>query len=261
VQILDCPIPMECSPSRSQIRIEKARLILGRNVVNRVLGFALFLLGAKREEIARLLGIPYGTFLSFLSRADKLGVAAFQDRRRKAGDQATAPRPPTTATAEVSVRQRGGDTIVSLSGVGPELVLPRSDPFRRKVVLLGFVIDGLLSPKAVADVLGYSPRHVRHLARKMAEGGAEDLVDQRKGQLCDYRYTSEVKSEIVLQFAVNAMTGRPTSSRVLTRDINERRDLGLADRSVRWHLDRLGLAMIAAALPSLVENLKRGSNR
>lgn len=259
MQILDCPMPLECSRSRSQSRIERARLIFGRKVVNRVLGFALFLLGAKREEIARMLEIPYGTFLSFLSRADKLGVAAFQDRRRKSGDQAIASLP--TAPAKVSIVQHDADTIVSLSAVGPELVLPRSDPFRRKVVLLGFVIDGLLSPKAVAEVLGYSPRHVRHLARKMAEGGAEDLLDQRKGQLCDYRYTSEVKSEIVLQFAVNAMTGRPTSSRVLTRDINERRDLGLADRSVRWHVDRLGLAMIAAALPSLVEDLKRGSNR
>ena len=80
--MLNCPINLAFSSIHSKKRLEKAYKTLGVNVVNKIIGFALFLLGAKREEIAQSLGIPFGTFLSFLTRIDQNGLIAFGDRRK-----------------------------------------------------------------------------------------------------------------------------------------------------------------------------------
>ena len=73
----NCPIDLSFSKIHSNKRIEKAYESLGVKIVTRIIGFTLFLLGAKREDIAQYLQIPMGTFLSFLTRTDQYGLLAF----------------------------------------------------------------------------------------------------------------------------------------------------------------------------------------
>ncbi len=61
------PINLNFSKTHSNKRLEKAYEGFGVNVIKRIIGFSLFLLGAKREDIAQYLQIPMGTFLSFLT--------------------------------------------------------------------------------------------------------------------------------------------------------------------------------------------------
>ena len=80
--MLNCPYKLAFSTTVRTKRLEKAYGILGINVVKRIIGFVLFLLGANRQDIAQYLEVPFGTFLSFLTRVDKHGLHAFEDRRK-----------------------------------------------------------------------------------------------------------------------------------------------------------------------------------
>ena len=61
----------------------------------------------------------------------------------------------------------------------------------------------------------------------------------------------------IKQVAANAVTCKPTSSRVISEQINERCNLHLPDRSVRFHMKKLGLFQITKFLPELVETFKK----
>ena len=138
-----------------------------------------------------------------------------------------------------------------------QLVLPSNSRLQIRVVLLTLVNSKLLPTRAAADALGCTTAHVRTLCRKLQADGAEALLDQRRGQMHDYRITPEVKSELIVQTAAHAMAEYATSSVAIANSVNERMGWQLADRTVRLHMQRLGLAEIAKSLPALVQALKK----
>ncbi len=252
----NCPIELHFSKTHSNKRIEKAYESLGVKIVTRIIGFTLFLLGAKREDIAQYLQIPMGTFLSFLTRTDQYGLLAFEDRRKSAYKKVVK----TEAPVKVSLAVTKQNVIIRLGGNNQAIIIPRKNLLQCKVMLLTFVNNGLLTAKEVAEVLGFSVRHTRDLNVKIHEGDVYWLIDKRKGQIQDYRFTPEIKAELIQQVAANAITGKPTSSRAVSQQIKERCNLVLPDRSVRLHMNKLGLPKISNSLPVLVEDLKKTQN-
>ncbi len=83
------------------------------------------------------------------------------------------------------------------------------------------------------------------------------LVGKRRGQKQDYLVGAEPKAEIIQQLAARAITGKSTSSDVLAEVVNERTQAGLSARTVRWHIQKLGLTHIKKTFPQLVETLKK----
>jgi len=252
----NCPIDLHFSKTHSNKRIEKAYESLGVKIVTRIIGFTLFLFGAKREDIAQYLQISMGTFLSFLTRADQYGLLAFEDRRKSAYKKVVT----TEAPVKVSLAVTEQNVIIQLGGNNQEIIIPRKNLLQCKVILLTFVNNGLLTAKEVSDVLGFSVRHTRDLNGKMHEEDVFCLIDKRKGQIQDYRFTPEIKAELIQQVAANAITGKPTSSRAVSQQIKERCNLVLPDRSVRLHMNKLALPKISKSLPALVEDLKKTQN-
>jgi len=236
--------------------MEKAYKSLGVKIVTRIIGFTLFLLGAKREDIAQYLQMPVGTFLSFLTRTDQYGLLAFEDRRKSAYIKVVKTEP----LVKVSLAMTEQNIIIQLGGNSQAIIIPRKNLLQCKVILLTFVTNGLLTAKEVSEVLGFSVRHTRDLNVKMHEGDVYWLIDKRKGQIQDYRFTPEIKAELIQQVAANAITGKPTSSRAVSQQIKERCNLVLPDRSVRLHMNKLGLPKISNSLPVLVEDLKKTQN-
>ena len=247
------PIDLSFSKINSNKRIEKAYENLGVKIVTRIIGFTLFLLGAKREDIAQYLQIPMGTFLSFLTRTDQYGLLAFEDRRKSAYEKIVK----IGAPVKVSLAVTKQNVIIQLGGNNQAIIISRKNLLQCKVILLTFVNNGLLTAKEVSEVLGFSERHTRNLNVKMHEGDVYWLIDKRKGQIQDYRFTPEIKAELIQQVAANAITGKPTSSRAVSQHIKERCNLVLPDRSVRLHMNKLGLPKISNSLPALVEDLKK----
>jgi len=250
------PFDLHFSKTHSNKRIEKAYESLGGKMVTRIIGFTLFLLGAKREDIAQHLQIPMGTFLSFLTRMDQYGLLAFEDRRKSAYKKAVSTNAPVKASLTVTEQ----NVIIQLSANNQTIIIPRKNLLQCKVILLTFVNNGLLTAKEVSKVFGFSVRHTRDLNVKMHEGDVYWLIDKRKGQIQDYRFTPEIKAELIQQVAANAITGKPTSSRAVSQHIKDRCNLVLSDRSVRLHMNKLGLPTIFKSLPALLEDLKKTQN-
>lgn len=249
----NCPINLSFSKNHSNKRLEKAYESIGINIINRIIGFTLFLLGAKRGDIAQYLQMPMGTFLSFLTRTDRYGLLAFEDRRKSASIKIVK----TEAPLKISLGVTEQNVIIQLSGENQSILIPRKNLLQCKVILLTFVNNGLLSAKEVSEVLGFSLRHTRELNNKMHDRDVYCLIDKRKGQTQDYRFTPEIKGELIQQVAANAVTNKPTSSRLISEQLDERCGLSLPDRSVRLHMKKLGLPKISKTLPALVEDLKK----
>ncbi len=240
------------SETHAQKRFAAASRVFGEKVVRRIVGFALFLLGAKREEIANSLDMPMGTFLAFLNRASHTGLDAFVDRRRR-------PEPVTPAiTSPLTVTLRTGeDTIDVVLNQHTTLPLPKTDPLGCKVVLLSLLNAKLLTPPQVRDALDLSDRHTRSLKAKLASEGSMALLDQRRGQQQDYRITSEIKAEIVQQFVANSVAGDQTSSERIAQDLQERCGVQVSPRTIRHHVSKLGLQSIRESLVELVTAAKK----
>ena len=247
------PINLNFSKTHSNKRLEKAYKSFGVNVIKRIIGFSLFLLGAKREDIALYLQMPIGTFLSFLTRTDQHGLLAFEDRRKFTPIKVVK----TETPLKISLGVTEENVIIQLSSKNQSIIIPRQNILQCKVILLTFLNNGLLSAKEVSEVLGLSVRHTRELNTKIHDEDVYCLIDKRKGQIQDYRFTPEIKAELIQQVAANAITGKPTSSRLISEQINERCNLTLPDRSIRLHMKKLGLPKISEFLPTIVEDLKK----
>ncbi len=254
--MLNYPIDLSFSKPLSNKRLKKAYESLGVKVISRIIGYTFFLLGAKREDITQYLQMSLGTFLSFLTRTDRYGILAFEDRRKSLSIKVVKTEAPLKVTLGVTDQS----VVIQLNRNEQAIIMPRKNVLQYKVILLSFLNSGLLSTKEVSEVLGFSVRHTRDLKNKLYDGDAYCLIDKRKGQLQDYRFTPEVKAELIQQVAANAVTNKPTSSRVISEQVNERCGLSLPDRSVRLHMKNLGLPKISKSLPVLIEDLKKTQN-
>lgn len=256
LQMSNYPFGLNFSKTHSEKRIEKARKNFGANTINRLIGFAFFLLGAKRQDIAQYLQISIGTFLSFLTRTDRYGILAFEDRRKSSSFKVVNIK----ASLKMALNVTDQELIIQLNGDNQSIIIPRENQLQCKVILLTFLQNGLFTVKEVADALGFSVRYTKDLNTKMHDQDVTGLLDKRKGQSQDFRFTPEIKAELIQQLAANAITGKPTSSRAISQQIKERCDLVLPDRSVRLHMNKLGLSKISNSLPALVEDLKKTQN-
>ncbi len=83
------------------------------------------------------------------------------------------------------------------------------------------------------------------------------MIDQRKGQLSDYRFTAEVKAELIQQFVLDIVAEGRASGRSLSEHLLSRCELRLSERSIRDQLGKLGLSRIKESLPNLLSALKK----
>ncbi|OGM11803.1 hypothetical protein A2Z22_02465 [Candidatus Woesebacteria bacterium RBG_16_34_12] len=244
---------LKFSNTHSENRIEKAYSLLGENLVNKIIGFVFFLLGANREQIAKNIDIPLGTFLSFLTRIDKIGIFAFGDRRSSTSLQV---KQSTLPKLDILLQEEENNFIIMLND-DESIRFPKRNSLQCKIILLTFLDNGLLSLKEVSQALNFSTVHTRQLCTKLHNQDAFSLIDKRKGQLIDYAYTPDIKAEMIKQFTVNVVTGGSLSSKDISKQLNDKHDLRLSDRSVRFHMNKLGLHKIAKSLSIEIENLKK----
>ena len=232
-----CPSSLSFSKAHSDKRVEGASKTLGEGVVRRVLAFALFLMGARREDIARHLSIPLGTLFSLLTRITKHGLPAVEDRRQRHSDFLAVPKLQRPA---LKVTSRKSGIVLDFGGEGRAVSIPVSNVLQTKVFLLTLLQNGLLGRAQAAGLLGYSSTHTARMARQLTQGDVEALLDKRRGQTQDYLVTPEVKAELVQQFTVDVIAGGKTSGEAISAELQDRCDIAIPPRTVRHHLARMG---------------------
>ncbi|MBW1743287.1 MAG: hypothetical protein JRJ47_07635, partial [Deltaproteobacteria bacterium] len=180
----NCLSGTEFSSTHSAKRMKNASELLGATVLTRFLAFALFLMGANREEIARRLSIPLGTLFSLLNRIGQQGLPAIEDRRRRHSHFLP---PSTREKSKIEILSSETEIILDF-GISDQTVrIPVQNSLQAKIFLLTLVQNGLLPRTEVAKVLGYSATHIERLAKQLDSGDAHALLDKRRGQKQEYR--------------------------------------------------------------------------
>jgi len=256
IPLIDCQ-NLSFSPRLSENRTDQAQQTLGSIVVQRILCFALYLLGVNRKAIGQLLGIPSETAKSIIKAVNRDGLKALEDRRRLFSTflPKARPEPPP-----ITLKKEEDHIVVDLGVSGRYLKLSRQDPLQLKTVLLSMFNNDLLSKQEVAEAIKLTPSHTVTLARRLNEEGARSLADRRQGQKQEYRVTAPVKAELIQQFAVDIITSGQTSGRKISTELKERCNIAVPARTVRHHLAQIGLREIKQSLPQLLAVVKKTSS-
>jgi len=253
---MDCR-SIEFSAAKSQQRIERYLQVFSPQLLNRILAFALHLLGAKRQVVANMVGMPEESVKTILGSVQNGGFPALRDRRFSAAKSAVQ-APIATREPAVSVHIDGEYCVVEVGFAEKSIKVLRNNQVHLRTLLLSLYQADLLTTNEVSTVLGVTPAYCRELARKLARDDVvETLVDQRQGQQQDYLVGSDVKAQIIQHFAALAVTGRSTSGDALAQVLNESNEFDLSPRTIRWHMNKLGLNTIKRSLPALVDRLKK----
>lgn len=241
------------SPAASKRRMDQATRSLGAEVVSRILALALYLLGARRKELAEFLAVPLDTVKSLVQRVFSDGLPALEDRRRNASTFMSHTVEPET-TCKLLLEQ---EKLVVELNEATRIEIPRRNPLQCRTVLMTMLEAKLLSIGEVAQAIGLSIERVRKLSKKLYQSDIFALIDQRRGQQQDYRLTPEVKAELIQQFVLNLQTNAGTSSKQLSEDLEKRCHIKVAGRTIRQHAAKLGLGQMRKSLPTLLTTLKK----
>jgi hypothetical protein len=244
------------SQKQSQKRIDMALRILPSQVLKKFLFFALYLLGARLNAIASLVKMPEESGKTTISRVMKDGIPAFHDRRQSAKTNGLHIPPPPPSQASVIIEE--DYCAITFGDMEHQLKIPRNHQVHLRTVLLSLLQANLLSVHTVSSTLGITAAHCRELSAKLANDDiTEVLVDKRRGQKQDFLVDLSVKAELIQHFAARAVTGHSTSSQALTELINDTKKTTISSRTIRWHMNKLGLMKIKKTLPQLVETFKK----
>lgn len=246
------------SPKHSQNRIEKTLQVLPELVVKKILFFALYLLGAKMNAIALLVGMPEESGKTTINRILKDGIPALRDRRytAKACEPRLPPAPPHES--QVSVITEDGYCVITFEESNQQLKILQSHRVHLRSVILSLLQADVITMHTASTTLGITVAHCRDLSEKLLDEGVKEvLIDKRKGQKHDLQVNPQVKAELVQQFAARSIAGYSVSSQSLTEILNDKFETTISPRTVRWHMKKLGLMDIKKTLPTLVESLKK----
>jgi transposase len=236
----------------SNKRIKLANKIIGIKIVKWILAFALYLFGATRQAAAKSQGLSYNTFKSFTERIEKDGFSAFFDKRSK-NINITKSKP----IQAVKAYFQDDHFIIYLGMENRFLKIPTNNYIQIKTVLLSFYRNKLIDKHTVAELLGYSTSYIQKITRKLFEEDAGILLDQRQGQKKDYVVTPYMKSELIQQFTANVVLGKKTSSSAISQDLKKRCNITLVARTIRFHIEKLGLSKIKHSLIEIIEAVKK----
>jgi transposase len=251
--LIDCQ-NLVFSNQLSESRINQARQSIGASVIHRVLCYSLYLLGVNRKAVGQVLSIPTETAKSIIKAINRDGIVAFEDRRR----QFSTFLPQTPWQPEpIKLRKEENHIIIDFGKDERTLKINQEDPLQIKTVLLSMLNSGLLTKSQVAEALDLSLSHIATLARRLREQGAMSLMDQRQGQKQEYRVPPEAKAELIQQFAIDVITSGRTSGSKISDELKQRCNITIAPRTVRYHLDRMGMGKIKKSLPQLVSAEKK----
>ena len=248
------------SSERSHKRIQQARTIFGDKIVNRILAWALLLLGASKPMICMTLDIKPGSLRTLLYRLQNQGLGALEDRRSKTSSF----KPNASATPveplKVSLHQKDDDHQIRF-GDSLHLQIPTSNPLLLKSILLCLLNNRMLNRREVAQALQLSEDRVGKLEKKLAEEDVAGLIDQRRGQQQDYVFTPTIKGELIQQFVIDLVRDGKMSGEGLSKHLKERCQYDLSPRSILYHLSHMGLSKIKSTLPAYLETAKKNSSK
>ena len=235
-------------------RIAQAQSLLGSKVIQKLIGYALFLLGATRSNISSYLNIAPGSVRSLILSVNRKGLPALEDQRSK-----TSSFRPSSPPLQITLGIESSEDYLRVKSKtgGLQIDIPESNIIQKKVLLLTLLNNGLLKSSEVADALNLSQDRIKKISGSLQCKDVTGILDQRQGQKKDYRFTPDIKAELIQQFVIDVVTQGKASGEQLALHLNQRCELVLSPRSILHHLSALGLSQIKTSLPAHLAELKK----
>jgi len=238
----------------SEKRTAIANKIIGTTTVKKILSFALYLLGASRKAIAEILNLPYDTFKSFTQRMEQEGISALIDRQLK---QKAIPEINSTVRQKGQVNSTSDFLVINFGIENQSLKIPANNTIQIRTVVLTMLENDFIDIHTASQVLGCHSVHVQRLNRQLQNDDATTFIDKRQGQTKDYVFNPEIKAEMIQQYIANLVINRNVSSQRLSEELRQRCNIDLSSRTIRLHIEKLGLSKIKKSLPELIDSLKK----
>lgn len=243
------------SESLSHNRITKANTLLGDKVVKRILAFSLYLLGVNRKDISEIVNLPINTVKSNIKAILSDGIVAFEDRRQKKSTFLPIDKKDDISIS--TIMDNENFTLIVTPNI--KIQIPSPNKLQLKTLVLTILNNGLMKTEQAAKILNLSTVHTNNLAKEIESTDINCLLDKRKGQSKEYIFNPEIKAELIQQYTLACICKQKTSGKALSQQLKERCQLDLSERSIRYHIEKLGLSHIKKTLPQLFTDLKKNS--
>lgn len=243
------------NPRLSARRLKKAQSIFPIKILLNIMCFSLYILGMKRSMIASTFGLSPNTVRTKIRAFLKEGASALFDRRKKNLLPQIKDEPETTPKIETVIEQTTEDNVLRVGDIC--IAIPKNNHLQTRAVLLTFVQNEIITKAEAAKNLNLSSVHIGYLCNKLKNKDIHSLWDQRQGQKQDYKFTPEIKAQLIQFFTINSLTGKSTSGKAIGENLEAMFKTSFSERSVRFHMRKLGLSHIKRTLPVKYELEKK----
>ena len=245
------------SQTLSNERIEKAYNLFGEKVVKRIIALSFYWCGVNRSQISEIVKLPLNTVKSCIRNLLSNGIVAFEDRRKKASSFL-----PIEKKDDISISLfSDNDNFIIKINSNIEIKIQQKNKLQLKILILTLLNNNLIDLKHAAKALNLSDVHVCNLAKAIESEDVNCLLDKRKGQTKDYKVNPEIKGELIQQFALASISKQKTSGKAISQQLKKRCQLDLSERTIRHHIEKLGLQKIKKSLPKMYDELKKNSGQ
>ena len=243
------------SQALSDERIEKAYSSFGEKVVKRIIALAFYWCGVNRTQISEIVELPLNTVKSSIKNLLSYGITAFEDRRKKVSTFL-----PIEKKDDISISLfSDNDNFIIKINSDIEIKIQQKNKLQLKTLILTLLNNNLINLKQATKALNLSGVHVNNLAKTIESEDVHGLVDKRKGQTKDYKVNPEIKAELIGQFALASINKQKTTGKAISQQLKNQCQLDVSERTIRYHIEKLGLKKIKKSLPKMYNELKKNS--
>ncbi len=245
------------SQALSDERIEKAYNLFGEKVVKRIIALSLYWCGVNRKQISEILALPLNTVKSSIKNLLSNGITAFEDRRKKVSTFL-----PIEKKDDISISLfNDNDNFIITINSTIEIKIQSKNKLQLKTLIVTLLNNNLIKLKHAAQALNLSDVHVHNLAKAIESEDVHCLVDKRKGQTKDYKINPDIKGEIIQQYALASISKQKTSGKAIAQQLKNRCQLAVSERTIRHHIEKLGLKKMKKSLPKMYNEFKKNSGQ
>jgi transposase/competence protein ComGC len=248
------------SEVKQQSRLAAAEAALGKRTIERLLAFSSYLLGGSRQDIAQTFHYSIPGLTSMVQRVYQQGPEAFtqvQGPRQKSLKKLITPEAIISTKPKDAIETEIIDNMLKIKVNIPTTLEIPFDPEQPidQLFILKCQNAGLFSIQQAADLLKNTPNQIQHKKRKLEKmGGVEAVLDLRQGQQNAYKFSDEAQSALIYHLVEDLIEHRSISSIRIHDKLSKALKLEVSDRTVRNHLENLGLSRIKA---NLIEFIKK----
>ena len=239
----------------SDERIKKAYSSFGEKVVKRIITLTFYWCGVNRKQISEILNLPLNTVKSCIKNLLSNGITAFEDRRKKVSTFLPIEKKDGIS---ISLCCDNDNFIIKINS-NIEIKIQQKNKLQLKTLILTLLNNNLINLKHATKALNFSEVHVNNLAKAIESEDVHGLLDKRKGQTKDYKVNPEIKGELIKQFALASINKQKTTGKALSQQLKNQCQLDVSERTIRYHIEKLGLKNLKKSLPKMYHEFKKNS--